>query len=846
MLCNAIGRKLRSFDRQFLMKINRTFAKTAGVFLLFLLAFWMLSMWYLSPALDGKVMRQGDMQQVNLMKHAAEQVKSQTGEYPSWNDRLFSGMPGNLITGIKQGSLLLKYNILHLLGLVKSPFQFLFVAMMSMFVLLWSVKVDRFMAAAGAIGYAFMTFSISSYEAGHITKVLAMGAMPGVIAGLVLLSQRRWWWGTGVLALFFGMVVNYFHYQIAYYAGIMAGLYILVDAVLRLRKGEAKSAVMGAGLAAMAMAVGTLTCVGKLVDTMQYSQATMRGGSELASEVPQNGPKQNDASGLDIEYAFSWSYGIDESFTLLIPGFMGGSSNELMENNELGVDRLPLYYGELQFTSGPIYLGAALMLLFVLGFVTAQQWKKESPDSAEAQQAMTYAWFAVLAFAVSLVLAWGRHFGLNEWLFHHLPYYNKFRTPMMALVIAQVVVPFLGLFGVQALLSGQLSEKASKAVIKQTAIAAGALFALAMLMASGSSFASAGDARLAESGGPQVIDAIKELRSKLVWSDIWRSLAFAGLAFAMVWAGVKKQLKMAQVGMALIAVVGLDMMGVAKRYLGDENWEQAEVENEILPSKVDEEVMAANKENARVLDLRVNPFNDNHAAPWHRNVGGYHPAKLSRYQDLISYGLTPNGGAMSYEFLMKNPTMDMLNCRYVLSRDQNGSGEQVFERPTAFGPAWFVAETQEASNAKKAMETVLSSDLRRVAVVEATETHKPSASSYALDSNARVQQTQYSMESQTYVSENASAGLLVFSELYYNESVGQWVVSIDGKPAQALRVNYMLRAVEVPAGKHDIVWSYQAADRGALYATELASSVLIVLLVLGLLFKTATAPEPEA
>ena len=827
------------------MKLNRTFAKTAGVFLLFLIGFWILSLWYLSPALDGKVMRQGDMQQVNLMKHAAEQVKSETGDYPAWNDRLFSGMPGNLITGIKQGSLLLKYNVLHLFGLVKSPFQFLFVAMASMFVLLWSVKVDRYMAAAGAIGYAFMTFSISSYEAGHITKVLAMGAMPGVIAGLVLLSQKRWLWGVGILGLFFGMVVNYFHYQIAYYAGIMAGIYILVDAIMRIKQGELKSAVWGAALAALAMAVGTLTCVGKLVDTMQYSQATMRGGSELASEVPQNGPQQNDATGLDIEYAFSWSYGIDESMTLLIPGFKGGSSNELMAGNELGVDRLPLYFGELQFTSGPIYIGAVLMILFVLGFITAFHWKNQSPDSTESQRAMTYAWFALAAFVVSLVLAWGRHFGINEWLFNNLPYYNKFRTPMMALVIAQVVVPFLGFYGVQALLSGKLSDSASKLVLKHTAIASAVIFGLAMMMASGSNFSSMGDSKLAESGGPQVVEIIKELRSKLVWGDIWRSLSFAFIALAMVWGGVKKQIKLTQVGMALIAIVGFDMMGVAKRYLSDENWEQAEVENEILPSKADEQVMAANKDHARVYDLRINPFNDNHAAPWHRNVGGYHPAKLSRYQDLISYGLTPNGGQISSEFLMNNSILDMLNCRYILTRDQSGSGDQVIERGSAFGSAWFVSQVKEVGTAKEAMQTLLSSNLRQVAVVESNEGTKPSTQQWAADSMSSVSLGEYSMEKQSYTSSNSAAGLLVFSELYYIESVGHWEVSIDDQPAKALRVNYMLRAVEVPAGKHSIVWTYVAADRGALYATELASSALIVLLVLGLLYKSATEAEEE-
>jgi hypothetical protein len=207
--------------------------------------------------------------------------------------------------------------------------------------------------------------------------------------------------------------------------------------------------------------------------------------------------------------------------------------------------------------------------------------------------------------------------------------------------------------------------------------------------------------------------------------------------------------------------------------------------------------------------------------------------------------LTPNGGQISSEFLMNNPVLDMLNCRYILTRDQSGSGEQIIERSSAFGSAWFVSQVKDVATAKEAMQTLLSSNLRQVAVVESSEEAKPSAQQWATDSMASVSLGEYSMEKQSYTSSNSAAGLLVFSELYYDESVGHWEVSIDGQKATALRVNYMLRAVEVPAGQHQIVWTYVAADRGALYATELASSALIVLLVLGLLYKSATAPEEE-
>jgi len=482
--------------------LNKHFLKQAGLFLLFVIGFWCIALWYLAPPSDGMVLKQGDMQQVRLMRYAAEQVKETTGTLPQWNDRLFSGMPGSLITGIEQGSLLLKYKVIEFFGLVKTPFNFLFVAMLSMFVLLLSVRVNHWFAAAGAIGYAFMTFSISSYEAGHITKVLAMGAMPGVIGGLALLSQRRYLLGAAVTALFFGMVVNYFHYQIAYYAGIMVGLYFLVELVSAIRSKDLKHFALSTGIAAAAMGLAVLTCIGKLADTNDYAKATMRGGSAVAEAATTKGA-QVGKKGLDMDYAFSWSYGIDETFTLMVPGLKGGSSNEMVSDPDFGETRLPLYFGDLQFTSGPVYLGATLVFLFVFGLMLAFVWRKDQPEDAQAQLNFNWALFGLITFLVSVILGWGRHFFINEFLFNNLPYYNKFRTPMMALVIAQVVVPMIGILGlyrfIELVQGNGLSEAAQKKVFKNTLILAGVLVGAVVLITWGSDFASPDtDKRIAE------------------------------------------------------------------------------------------------------------------------------------------------------------------------------------------------------------------------------------------------------------------------------------------------------------------------------------------------------------
>lgn len=828
------------------MNLNKHFLKQAGLFLLFVIGFWFITLWYLAPPSEGMVLKQGDMQQVRLMRYAAEQVKETTGTLPQWNDRLFSGMPGSLITGIEQGSLLLKYKVIELFGLVKSPFNFLFVAMLSMFVLLLSVKVDRWLAAAGAIGYAFMTFSISSYEAGHITKVLAMGAMPGVIGGLALLSQRRYLLGAAVTALFFGMVVNYFHYQIAYYAGIMVGLYFLVELVSAIRSKDFKHMLLSSGIATVAMGLAVLTCVGKLADTNDYAKATMRGGSAVAEATGAKGA-QVGKKGLDMDYAFSWSYGIDETFTLLVPGFKGGSSNELVSDADFGDTRLPLYFGDLQFTSGPVYLGASLVFLFVFGLMLAFVWKKDKPLDSDAQLNYNWAIFGLVTFLVSVILGWGRHFFINEFLFDSLPYYNKFRTPMMALVIAQVVVPMIGILGLYrfiVLVQGDgLSEVAQNKVFKNTLILAGVMVGAVVLLTMSTDFSSPEtDKRIAEQGGMETVNKIKDLRSGLVWDDIFRSILFIVALIGLVYLALKKQASTLVAGAVMILLVGFDMIGISKRYLTDDNWEDKETEEAVLPSVIDNQIIANNKDGKRVFDYRggINgAFNDNRAGAFHRNVGGYHPAKMSRYQDVMSYCIGSSSPTGSGD-IMNNHALDMLNCGFIMGISQDGKSEIVVPRTTALGHAWFVDSVDEAATAKEALNMINTLNLRKHAVIEggdykagATAGLALGARNFATDSTAAVKRLFYSNDSIAYESNNNQAGLAVFSEIYYNEKNGAWKAFVDGKEAKALRVNYVLRGLEIPAGKHAVTWVYQPADRSMMVNIEWASSALILLLVGG-------------
>ncbi len=845
------------------MNLNKHFFKQAGIFLLFIISFWCIAVMYLKPASDGMVLKQGDMQQVRLMRYAAEQVKESTGELPQWNDRLFSGMPGSLITGVEQSSLLLKYKVTELFGLVKSPFNFLFVSMLSMFVLLLSVKVDRWLAAAGAVGYAFMTFSISSYEAGHITKVLAMGVMPGVIGGLALLSQRKYLLGAAVTALFFGMVVNYFHYQIAYYAGIMVAVYFLVEWAFAVKNKEFKHVLMSTGIAAVAMGLAVLTCIGKLSDTNDYAKATMRGGSAVEADNGSKG-KQVGKKGLDIDYAFSWSYGIDESFTLMVPGFKGGSSNEMVSDADFDdTPRFPLYFGDLEFTSGPVYLGATMMFLFVFGLVLAFVWRKDKPENEGAVLNHRWAIFGLVTFIVALLLGMGRYFPLNEFLFNNLPYYNKFRTPMMALVIAQVVVPMIGLLGLHRFITlmaeDGLSAAGKQRVMKLTAIVSIVLVALMIVITMGTDFSAAEtDKKIAEQYGLKMVTKIKSLRSSMVWNDIFRSIMFMGALLFLIYMILKKQISALVTGLLVIGMVSFDMMGISKRYLTDDNWEEKEIEEGIMPSAVDNQIIANNKDGKRVIDFRggINTtFKDNTAGAFHKNVGGYHPAKMSRYQDVISYCISAAGPTGTGD-IMNNHALDMLNCGYIIGLSQDQKSEIFAPRNTALGHAWFVDSVKEEATAKDALLAINNLDLKKNAVIEKADYSGKveggskgltlRSRSFSLDSASGISQTYYSNDSIAYKSNNSNAGLAVFSEIYYNEKNGAWKAFVDGKEAPALRVNYILRGLEVPAGNHDIVWVYQPSDRSLMLNIEVASSALILLLVAGSLLQLGMKKEEDS
>jgi hypothetical protein len=413
---------------------------------------------------------------------------------------------------------------------------------------------------------------------------------------------------------------------------------------------------------------------------------------------------------------------------------------------------------------------------------------------------------------------------------------------MMALSIAQVIVPFIGILGVYNALSQNWSDAFAKKLQKSALFTLGGIVLVLILVANGQQFKAPVDEQI---GDPSAITEIHNLRKELLWNDLWRSVGIMAFIALLVWGALKKQLSMTVFAAIATVIVAFDLMGVSGRYLNDENWEEKEVEQSITPTRLDEQIMATNKEGARVFDLRYNPFNDNHAAPFHRNVGGYHPAKLSRYQDLISYGITKNGTQMSADVILNNQVLDMLNCKYVLTKSQDGKTEEVIPRQTALGHAWFADTVVKSASAVEALKKLNSLNLGVYAVSESKD-EAPSQGVYTYGETDKIERTYYSFDTLTYNSSNTNKALAVFSEIYYNEKNGSWKVYVNGNEAKALKLNYLLRAVELPAGKNEVKWVYVPTSRETFLNLEMASSGLILLLFLGLMIRPLFAKEENA
>lgn len=796
-------------------------------------AFFLVGYVYYVKTFNGYIHKEDDVTQGLLKGSEIKKYTDANGDFPGWTNSIFSGMPSTLIKGKPSGNVVKSYNYLTPFSSTAYPFQILFLSFIGFYMLMNAFKVKPLFGMMAALAYGFATYSISSVEAAHYTKVLAMALMPAILASLHWLFNGRYLLGGITLAFNMALQVYYFHYQITFYTIVcllVMGIYYLVTMI---KAGQIKQLSIAAVISILAVGAGVAANMTKIASTSKFADNTMRGGNDLVSSGTKS-KTGTGASGLERDYAFAWSYSMGETFTLLIPGFYGGSSAEpVSESSKFfeatgGGDRAPLYFGDLTSTSGPVYIGAIIVFLFILGAVIVTESIK---------------WPLLLLTLVSFILGWGKHFAvINDLLFDHLPYFNKFRTPMMAFCIAQVTMPLLGFLGLKKLYDTWQTEKAAKKSADANAVTvsaaetakvwkkvlytfygvAGFCLLIAVMGSSIMELGGAGDEELKKQGYSNLIPVLKEDRASLLQKDALRSLAFISIAFGLLWAWYNKRIQK-HIAMALIGLFAVvDLIGVDWRYLSwdDFTFEKGTV-TDVEMDDVDKAILQDKQLHYRIIDYSGNdPFNSNTGAAFHKMVGGYDPAKLSRYQNVISKLIADTNQAQ------QEKALDMLNCKYIIYKQKDGP-RGAFPRQTALGNAWFVGSLKSAANASEDMSMLReNNDLRAMAsfVADFPANKGLSAQTFTKDSNARAELVSYHPDTMNYVVNNANDGYLVFSEMYYED----WKAELDGKPVTINKVDYTLRGMAVPAGSHKIKLYF---DKGKVTTDNIEKYISIAILL---------------
>ena len=795
--------------------MNNSILKKLAPHLLAHLAFIVIICIYYAPVFSGKKIPQNDaIQSIGYLKESIDYAKTSNEEI-LWTNSMFSGMPS--WRGYTNN--IIKHYHYFTTNLFSAPILLGYIAFLGFYILLLAIGADYWLSFIGSAAFAFSSFNIISIEAGHINKVFDMALMAPVIAGIILVYNKKYWLGAAITTFFLSVHIFYAHYQITYYLIIM----IFFLGVYELVKNIRQKTIPGFAIGSIILVISALIAVGPNISqiwtTKVYSEHTQRKGSELTLN------KEKSSKGLDKDYTFAWSNGKMETMTVFIPYFYGGSSNEdlgqnsdtykaLLDNNvpkneaKNYVKNIPLYWGDQPFTSGPVYFGAVIIFLFVLGLFLVKDGMK---------------WWILGVTVLAFFLSWGKNFEFfNDIFYYNFPLYNKFRSVTMTMAIAQLTFPLLGAAVLIKLVKGEISYPDFFNGLKWSTILCGgiALF-FAVLGGAFFDFSSTNDEALAKQVPEWMMDAILSDRGGKLRSDAFRSLFFVLATAGLLWAFMKEKIKPVVFYLVLAGLVVIDLTVVDKRYLSYETFKPARTvdRDAFAVSQADEMILADKDPYYRVANFTKSTFNDATTSYNHKSIGGYSAIKLARYQDLIENQLGKNNISV----------YSMLNTKYFIVPEQKTNEPMVQRNPLAMGNAWFVDSVKIVPNANEEMKALDSTDLRSVAVVATGFDEGLKGLQITKDPAASIVLTEYHPNRLGYQSKAASEQLAVFSEIYYQPG---WNAYIDGKPAPHTRVNYVLRGMRIPAGDHKIEFKFEPEHYFTGEKISLIGSIVFVVFLL--------------
>ncbi len=791
--------------------------------------------YFLPAVIDGREIAQHDHTAFVGAGQEVQQFKAETGETSRWTNSLFGGMPTYQSSPSYPSNSALKA-----VGKVYSLFLpnyvwLVFVMLTGFYILMRALKMSVWLSVLGAFIWAFSSYFFIIITAGHIWKFITLAYIPPTIAGIVLAYRGKYLLGWVVVALFFALQIMSNHVQMTYYFLFVIGFMVLAYLVEAIRTKQVMHFIKASAVVLTGFAVGTAINASNLYHTYEYSKETMRGKSELKKDNAEN----QTSSGLERDYITQWSYGIDETFTLLVPNTKGGASVPISDNETAMqkadsqfsqiYSQIPQYWGEQPGTSGPVYVGAFVCMLFVLGcFVVRGPMK----------------WALVAATVFSILLSWGKNFmGLTDFFIDYVPMYAKFRTVASILVIAEFTIPLLAILALKEIITRPETLREKPIYFYLSFGFTGGLALLFALFPQMffSSFISS-DLKVAlETNLPaeyvqSVMTNLTDMCIGIFTADAWRSFFIILLGSVLLYLFIINKLKAKWMVIAITVLCVADMWSVNKRYLSDKDFvEPTRRMAEVQKTPTDEVILADTAKDFRVLNFAGNTFNENNTSYWHKSIGGYHAAKLRRYQELIEYHISTEmqylmktlpqvGGDMTQVDADSMKVVNMLNTRYFIFPVQGGTVP--IQNPYAYGNAWFADEVQYVPSANAEIEALYKVSPKKTAIVnERYKSDLQNAVSSPSDSTATIRLTEYKPNYLRYETNSAGNRVAVFSEVYYK----QWQAYIDGKEVPIACANYVLRALHVPSGKHVIEFRF---DPPSIHTTEIIAYVGLVALLL--------------